>query len=313
MDVSIDRNTHTSVLLEELVWYIKLHPHKKNIIVDATLWLAWHARHIIAKMNPNDIFIGFDADERNLVLAKERLDTIQTKTQIILIQSNFVNIRERLNENGITHVTGIYYDLWVSSLHFDEAERWFSLRLNGPLDMRFDTSVWRTAAEILNFWEEKEIYRILKEYWEEPHARKIAAKVIERRKAQKFTVTIELTEFLDKHINSHIKTKMRVFQALRIAVNNELWNLEKSLSSAIDLLDADGIIFAISFHSLEDRIVKQKFKRESRDCLCSDIICSCKHTKSIKILTKKPILPSKTEQENNTRSRSAKARAAIKL
>lgn len=313
MDVNIDKNTHTSVLLEELVEYINIYKDNRNIIVDATLWLAGHASKIVSRMNPGDIFVGFDADERNLKLAKEKLDTIQTETQIILIQSNFADIGERLNDHGITHVTGIYYDLGVSSLHFDEAERWFSLRLEGPLDMRFDTKIWRTAADILNFSEEKEIYNILKEFGEEPHARKVAAKVIEQRKQKKFTTTKELTEFLDEQVNTHIKTKMRVFQALRIAVNNELWNLEKSLDSAIDLLETNGTIFVISFHSLEDRIVKQRLKRESRDCLCSDIICSCKHIKSIKILTKKPILPSKREQENNTRSRSAKARAARKL
>ena len=317
MDVKKDENIHTSVLLKELVWSIVIHPNKQNIIVDATLGLAWHASEILQKMNPGDILIGFDADERNLKLAKHRLEKIQTQkvsnVQCILIHSNFVDLRERLQDHGITHVSAIYYDLGVSSLHFDEADRGFSLRLEGPLDMRFDTRSWKTAADIINYSEEKDLYKIFKEYGEEPHARKIAAKVIEVRKDKKFQTTKDLTDFLDKQINTHIKTKMRVFQALRIAVNSELENLETSINEAIGILDSDGIIFVISFHSLEDRIVKQTLKRESRDCICSDLICSCKHTKSLKILTKKPIIPSEEEQRNNPRSKSAKARAAIKI
>ena len=319
MDVKTDVNIHTSVLLQELVWAIIIHPDRQNIVVDATLWLAGHASEVLKKMNPGDILVGFDADERNLKLAKERLEKTQTeiqstkKVQIVLIHSNFVHLEEKLQQHGIARISAIYYDLGVSSLHFDEAERGFSLRLNGPLDMRFDTSVWKTAADILNFYEEKDIFYIFKEYGEEPNARKIAARVLETRKEKKFQTTLDLTEFLDQQINTHIKTKMRVFQALRIAVNQELDNLEKSLHEAIGLLEPEGIIFAISFHSLEDRIVKQSFKRESRDCICSDLICTCKHKKRLKILTKKPILPWETEQKNNPRSRSAKARMAIKL
>ncbi len=313
MKVKTDINIHTSVLLEELVWAIDISSSHKNIIVDATLWLAWHASEVIKKMNPLDTFIWFDADERNLILAKQRLGKIQTQVEIILIHSNFENINSELEARDITSITGIYYDLWVSSLHFDEAERWFSLRLEGPLDMRFDTSQWRTAAEVLNYYEEKDLYSILKEYWEEPHARKIAARIITQRKKEKFQTTTNLCEFLDKEINSHIKTKTRVFQALRIEVNGELETLKTSLTWAIRLLAPDGNIFVISFHSLEDRIVKQTFKKETRDCICRDLICTCGHKKSLKIINKKPILPSPEEQKINSRSRSAKARHAQKI
>lgn len=319
MMVKTDENIHTSVLLHELVWAIDISDDRKNIIVDCTLWLAGHASEVLKKMNPGDTFIGFDADERNLKLAKERLE--KTKTQffpsgdieIVLIHSNFEHLREKLSEHNIESVTGIYYDLWVSSLHFDEAERWFSLRLDGPLDMRFDTRSWKTAADVLNFYEEKDLSQILKEYGEEPHARKIAARVITQRKKKKFVTTYDLTNFLDTEINSHIKTKTRVFQALRIEVNGELDTLKKSLEDAIKLLQNDWNIFVISFHSLEDRIVKQIFKRETKDCICSDLICSCWHTKSLKLTNKKPILPSEQEWKENSRSRSAKARAAKKL
>lgn len=319
MNVKTDANIHTSVLLEELVWAIEISKTRKNIIVDMTLWLAWHACKVIEKMNPGDIFIGFDADERNLKLAKENIE--KTKTQffpnwnieIVLIHSNFESLAEKLAEHNISSLTGIYYDLWVSSLHFDEAERWFSLRLEWPLDMRFDTRSGKTAADIINYYEEKDLYELLKNYGEEPHSRKIAARMIAERKKQKFVTTTDLTDFIDREINSHIKTKTRVFQALRIEVNAELRALETSLEQAIKLLEKDGDIFVISFHSLEDRIVKQILKRESKDCICSDIVCTCKHEKQIQLLHKKPILPSQEEQKMNSRSRSAKARHAKKI
>jgi len=313
MNVKTDANIHTSVLLEELVSAIHIHPDKKNIIVDCTLGLAGHASKVIQKMNPGDIFVGFDADERNLILARERLEALQTQTQIVLIHSNFESLSEKLSEHNINSITGIYYDLGVSSMHFDEAERWFSLRLDGPLDMRFDTRSWKTAAEILNYYEEKDLYQIFKKYGEEPHCRKIAARLITARKQKKFQTTTDLNNFLDNEINSHIKTKTRVFQALRIEVNGELDTLKSSLSQAIELLESDGNIFVISFHSLEDRITKQVLKKETRDCICSDIICSCHHKKSLRLINKKPILPWQEEQKNNSRSRSAKARHAQKI
>ena len=318
MTVKKDDTLHTAVLLDELVEAIEIQD-KQNIIVDCTLWLAGHASQIIQKMNPWDIFVWFDADERNLKLAKQKLKHIQTKTQssskvqIVLIHSNFVNLKEELEKHNITSITGIYYDLGVSSLHFDEAERGFSFRLDGPLDMRFDTRSQTKAADILNYYEEKDIYKILKEYWEEPHSRKIAARILETRKKKKFQTTFDLVNFLDEHVNTHIKTKMRVFQALRIAVNRELATLKQSLEQAIKLLESGGNVFAISFHSLEDRVVKQTFKKEARDCICTDIICTCRHVKSLKILTKKPILPTDGEQKQNPRSRSAKARIGKKL
>lgn len=313
MKVHLDVNTHTSVLLHELVDAIEILSDKQNIIVDATLGLAWHASLMIQKMNPGDIFIGFDADSRNLELAQDKLEKIQTKVQIILIHSNFEKLELALKNHGIISYTGIYYDLGVSSLHFDEAERWFSLRLDGPLDMRFDTASWKTAADILNYAEEKDLFTILKQYGEEPYSRKIAKEVVVARKSKKFHTTFDLTSFLDTHINTHIKTKMRVFQALRIEVNNELGSLESSLRQAIQLLEKNGNIFVISFHSLEDRIVKQYFKQESKNCICSDIICTCKHEARLKLTHKKPIIPSQEEQRINSRSRSAKARHAQKI
>lgn len=244
MNVKVDENVHTSVLLQELVDHVHIRSDRPNIVVDGTLGLAGHACKVLEKMNSGDTFIGFDADERNLVLAEQRLKQTQTQLphgneiHIVLIHSNFEFIKDELLARGIEKVTSVYYDLGVSSLHFDEAERGFSLRQDGPLDMRFDTRSGRTAADILNFSEEKDIYEILKNYGEEPHARKIAARVITRRKQSKFTTTTDLNDFLDSEINKHIKTKMRVYQALRIEANRELEALKISLADASELLES---------------------------------------------------------------------------
>ena len=304
---------HISVLLDELVWAIKVHPDRKNIIVDCTLGLAGHACKMIEKMNPGDTFIGFDADENNLKLAKERIEkSNKNKIEVILIHSNFLNLKEWLLEHWITSITGIYYDLWLSSVHIDNPARWFSFQNDGPLDMRFDKRSWIKASEIVNTYHKDDLEKIFSQYWEEPSSRKVAEAIALQRKEKKFTTTKELADLIWS-ISRYPKSKTRIFQALRIEVNSELKNLEISLHDAIELLETDGNIFAISFHSLEDRIVKQKFKRESKDCICRDIICSCGHTKSLKILTKKPILPTEEEQKQNSRSRSAKARHAKKI
>ena len=248
----IEKDTrHISVLLYELVDSIKIFPNKPNIIVDCTLWMAGHAVEIIKKMWQWDTFIGFDADERNLILAKEKLDKLQTEVKIILIHSNFINLKSELKKNNIQKITGIYYDLGISSLHVDQAERGFSFKQDWPLDMRFDASHWKTAADILNFSSKEDLENIFRYYWEEASFRKIAD-----RKEEKFISTTDLANFIDS-ISNYPKTKMKIFQALRIEVNKELEAIEVSLPHALKLLEADGNIFVISFHSLEDRITKK--------------------------------------------------------
>ncbi len=302
---------HISVLLNELVESIKIKTNSKNIIVDCTLWMWWHASKIIKKMNCWDTFIWFDADIKNLELAKKRLDEINkdNKVEIILINSNFINLKKELKNRNIEKITGIYYDLWLSSLHLDEADRWFSFMLEGPLDMRLDKTKWKTAAQIINSYTKDELREIFLKYWEEPGANKISTKIVEARKQKKFKTTSDLSEV----IQGIPKTKARIFQAIRIEVNNELKSIEISLKDAIDLLEKDWIIFVISFHSLEDRITKQIFKKETKDCICEDLICNCKHKKSLKLLNKKPIIPTEEEIKENPRSRSAKARIAQKI
>ena len=310
-DLKDIESRHISVLLYELVDSIDIKNDKKNIIVDCTLWMWWHASKIIEKMNKWDTFIWFDADIKNLELAKIRLNEINKdwKVEIILINSNFLNLKKELAKRWIDKITWIYYDLWLSSLHLDEAERWFSFMLDWPLDMRLDKTKWKTAADIVNGYSQAELREIFLKYWEEPGSNKISARIVEARKNKKFKTTLELSAV----IPGLPKVKSRIFQAIRIEVNWELEALEKSLEDAIELLEKKWKIFVISFHSLEDRITKQIFKKETRDCICEDIICSCKHKKSLKILTKKPILPTEKEIKENPRSRSAKARCAEKI
>lgn len=302
---------HISVLLDELVSSINIFKDKKNVIVDCTLGMWWHASKIIEKMNIWDIFIGFDADIKNLEMAKIRLENIlkEKKVESIFINSNFSNLKEELEKNWISKITWIYYDLGLSSLHLDEADRWFSFMQDWPLDMRLDKSKWRTAEDIVNSYTASELREIFLKYWEEPQANKISQRIVLERKKKRIKTTLDLSEL----VWGLPKTKSRIFQAIRIEVNWEIDAIEKSLEDAINLLEIWGIIFIISFHSLEDRAVKQIFKRESRDCICSDLICSCHHKKSLKLLNKKPILPTQEEITNNKRSRSAKARFAQKI
>jgi 16S rRNA (cytosine1402-N4)-methyltransferase len=318
---------HIPVLLSELVENIEIDNKKQNIIVDCTLWMWWHFIEVTKKLNFWDLIIWFDADIKNLWLAKIRIteelkenninfhfidsksDENKNKINIILINSNFLNIKEELENREINKITWIYYDLGLSSLHLDNADRWFSFMLEGPLDMRLDKTKWKTAAQIVNSYTASELREIFLKYWEEPGSNKIAHLIVDTRKKKKFETTKDLASI----IPWPIKVKARIFQALRIETNKELEALEVSLKDAINLLESSGRIFVISFHSLEDRITKQMFKKETKDCICSDIICWCNHKKSLKLLNKKPIIPTKEEISLNSRSRSAKARIAQKL
>ena len=309
LEITDKDNRHISVLLEELVNSIKIFDSRQNIIIDCTLWMAGHAIQIINKMWEKDIFVWFDADERNLKLAKINIEKSNPKPKIILINSNFINLKEELKNVWIEKITGIYYDLWLSSLHLDEAERWFSFMRDWPLDMRLDNNHWKKASEIINSYTASELREIFMKYWESSQSNKVAHKIVDSRKQKKFETTFDLSEI----IAGGPKEKSKIFQALRIEVNKELEAMEKSIPDALELLEKDWNIFVISFHSLEDRITKQIFKKETRDCICSDLICSCHHKKSLKLHSKKPILPTQEEIKYNSRSRSAKARWATKI
>lgn len=306
---------HISVLLRELVDTIRVFPERKNIIVDATLWMGGHAREVLKKLKKWDIFIWFDADLRNLEIIKPQLqkEFATSGIQLFFVNDNFQNLAKNLKALQIPYITGIYYDLGISSLHVDDASRGFSFKKDGPLDMRYDVSRGFPASHIIHSYSEKELLKVLKEYGEDPNARKITKAILDQRKLWKrFLTTQAFADFLDS-VTKFPKTKTRIFQALRIETNNELWVIEDSLAQAISFLETDGVIFVISFHSLEDRIIKNFFRDESRDCICHDVICTCKHKRSLQIMTKKPIVPTQEEIAHNPRSRSAKARYAIKM
>lgn len=305
---------HISVLLEELVKSIKIFPEKQNIIVDATLGMWGHAREIIKKLKKWDIFVWFDADRRNLDMVKPVLEEeFRGKwVEIFFINDNFLHLKKRLEDLGIYSITWIYYDFGLSSLHVDESERGFSFKYDGPLDMRFDINTWKPASHIVNNYSESDLIDIFRNYGEELSATKIAKEIIRQRKIKKFTSTKDLVEAIER-VSKFPKSKNRIFQALRIETNEELENIKISLKDAIEMTSSWWSIFAISFHSLEDRVVKHMFQKESRDCICSELLCVCHHTKQLKIMTKKPILPSEDEIKVNPRSRSAKARFALKI
>lgn len=305
---------HISVLLHELVDTISLSPSKKDIVVDCTLGFWGHAKEAIKKMKKWDVFIWFDADEKNLNLAKDNLKHLIQEKQLeaVFIHSNFVQLKEELEKRNIDSLSFIYYDLGISSMQIDEWERGFSFKNDWPLDMRFDKTKGKSAYEIINFYEKEKLIKIFKEYGEENMARRIAEKIETERKKKKITTTKELSSLIES-MRWDAKTKARIFQAIRIEVNNELENIKISIRDAIKFLKKWGKIFAITFHSLEDRIVKNILRDESKDCICSELICTCKHKKNIKILTKKPIIPRNEEIKNNPRSRSAKARIGEKI
>ncbi len=311
MNETIDyRKKHIPVLFGELIENTHIFSDKKNIIVDCTLGMGGHASKILENLHKWDIFIGFDADLQNLEIAKKRLEVENNNgVELHFIHENFSRLKQALKNIGIEAITAIYYDLGISSVHLDEAERGFSFMNDGPLDMRLDKTKGITAKQVVNGYTQQQLREIFLKYGEESKANLIAKKIVETRRKQRFETTTQLSEV----VGFWPKVKSKIFQAIRIEVNNELKNIETSLHDAIQLLEKNGSIFVISFHSLEDRIVKHLFRQESKNCICDDIICSCKHKKQLKILTKKPILPTEKEVSENIRSRSAKARAAIKI
>jgi len=298
---------HTPVLLDEVLQIIA--PQPGETIVDGTLGLAGHGAAFLEAIGQTGQLIGFDADSRNLRLARERIAGHEN------VRFENRNFREMGQVLAPDSVDVIFLDIGVSSLHFDEAERGFSLKKDGPLDMRLDQSGERTAAEILNFWAEEELADIFHRYGELRSARRLATEILAARKVAKFQTTLRFADFVRETLGSGDSVVAQVFQALRIAVNDELGALEEALVSSLKLLKPGGRVGVISFHSLEDRIVKEFFRTESRDCICppSEPICCCGHERSLKILTKKPVVPEGDEIQKNPRARSAKLRVAQKI
>lgn len=307
---------HLPVLLQEVIDGLALSPNTHCI--DGTVGLGGHAEAILERTVPNGRLIGFDRDRSNLLLAEERLEPFGDR--FIGIHDSYANVLHHQQViDSVGAVGAILLDLGVSSIHVDNPERGFSFRADGPLDMRFDQSHGATAADLLNSQPEEELRMLFKEYGEERAAAKVARAIVQRRTETPFHSTADLAELVERVVGRRPGQKIhpatRVFQALRIAVNNELDQLQQFIPAAIDLLATGGRIAIISFHSLEDRIVKHTFKEASLDCVCPPELpeCRCDHPAKLTLITRSPITATEEEIATNPRSRSAKLRIAQKI
>jgi len=302
---------HRSVLYHEII--LALNPHPAGHYVDATLGAGGHAEGILEASNPDGKLLGFDLDPHALEIARNRLARFGGR--VFLRQRSFLYLKEELERLGWPPVDGIVFDLGVSSMQLDTPERGFSFQAAGPLDMRFGPEGEITAALLVNELPERNLAELIWQYGEERLARRIAHAIVQARPLH---TTQELAEVIAHACGgqrSRIHPATRTFQALRIAVNEELQTLEAALPQAVSVLAPGGRLAVISFHSLEDRLVKQFFRRESRDCVCppDQPVCTCGHKASIREITRHPIEPGEEEIAQNPRARSAKLRVAEKL
>lgn len=299
---------HKPVLLTEVI--AALQPHPGGIYIDGTVGAGGHAAATLEVSAPDGQLYGLDQDESALALAGERLSDFGDRVH--LLHANF----DQLQQHQIPPADGILLDLGVSSMQFDQSERGFSFQADGPLDMRMDSSAEETAADLINHLSERDLADLIYRYGEERQSRRIARAIVQDRP---FERTQELADLIARVVRprkggqrgrSKIHPATRTFQALRIAVNDELGVLERVLPQAIAQLAPGGRLAIISFHSLEDRIVKKYFQQEARDCICppEQPVCTCRHKATIHIITKKPITPSLAEIDSNPRARSAKLR-----
>lgn len=302
---------HKSVLLGETIDSLNIKPD--GIYVDGTLGGGGHASQVCQRLNSQGRLIGIDQDGAAILAASQRLKEYEDK--VLIVRSNYQEIKQVLKELGIQKADGIYLDLGVSSYQFDTAERGFSYRADAPLDMRMDLRRTETAADIVNEYSEMDLYHIIRDYGEEKFAKNIAKHVVKARQEKRIETTGELVEI----IKAAIPMKMRAvgghpakktFQALRIEVDHELEVLENSIDTMIELLNQGGRLCIITFHSLEDRIVKQRFRENENPCVCPPDfpVCVCGRTSKGKVITRKPIIPTERETEENKRSKSSKLR-----
>lgn len=306
---------HTSVLLEECIENLNINPD--GIYVDCTMGGAGHSREIAKRLSENGRLICFDQDINAITVAKERL--AEFGERVVIIHSNFENIKTELKKIGIEKIDGVLADLGVSSHQLDEAYRGFSYMNDSKLDMRMDIRMEKTAWNVVNEYSEDDLYRIIRDYGEENWAKRIAQFIVEERNKKSIDTTFELVEIIKKAIPKKARINgphpaKRTFQAIRIEVNNELGVIKTLIDDAVSLLNKKGRICIITFHSLEDVIVKNEFKYLNKSCICPEelILCMCEKVSEVKIITRKPILPTKEEVERNPRSRSAKLRVAEK-
>lgn len=302
---------HTSVLLEETIENLQIKPD--GIYVDGTLGGGGHSSRIVSALGGRGRLIGIDQDEAAIEAAGQRLSPYQDR--VTLIRDNYCNVRQALRQLAIEKVDGVLLDLGVSSFQLDHSERGFSYRYDTPLDMRMDLRQAQTAKDIVNQYTEKELYRVIRDYGEEQFAKNIAKHIVRERER----APIETTGALNEIIKAAIPAKMRAtgghpskrtFQAIRIECNRELEVLKDSMDDLIDLLNPGGRLCIITFHSLEDRIVKTAFRRNENPCVCPPDfpVCVCGQASKGRVITRKPILPSAEELTINKRAKSAKLR-----
>ena len=302
---------HVSVLLTETIEGLNIRPD--GIYADGTLGGGGHASEVAARLTEGGRLIGIDQDADAIAAAGERLKPFGDR--VTIVRDNYVNMKQVLADLGIEAVDGICLDLGVSSYQLDTAERGFSYMEDAPLDMRMDRREDRTAADLVNECTEQELFRIIRDYGEDRFAKNIAKHIVKARERRPIRTTGELADIIRGAIPMKIQVTgghpaMRTFQALRIALNRELQVLEDSIDEMIGLLNPGGRLCIITFHSLEDRIVKNGFRRNESPCTCPPgfPVCVCGKKSRGTVITKKPILPTKEEEKENPRSRSAKLR-----
>ena len=311
----MDDFKHQSVLLKESVDALQIRPD--GIYVDCTMGGGGHSEAICRQLGPSGVLVGIDQDDYAQAKAQVRLSSFACRKYFV--RDNFKNIKTLLSDLNIDGVNGILFDLGVSSFQYDIPERGFSYHHNGPLDMRMDNRKKTTAADIVAGADRNELIRILRDYGEEKLAPRIADAIIARRSIKPITETAELAAVVSEAYPEKLKRKKhpagKTFQALRIAVNGELDILSETMKNAIDVLAPGGRLCVITFHSLEDRMIKQVFNTAADPCVCpkSFPVCMCGKKPAVIKITRKPIIPSQSETDNNRRARSAKLRVVEKI
>ena len=307
---------HIPVLLNETLEY--LDPKPGGVYIDGTLGGAGHSSEIVKRIVPGGVLIGIDQDSNAIDAAKRRLEAY--KDNVVIVRDNFRNIKTIALQKGFKEVDGILLDIGVSSHQLDEKERGFSYMHDGPLDMRMDTESSLDASDIVNNSSEQELIRILRDYGEEKWAVRIAKFIAEERKNNRIDTTFKLADIIQRAIPAAARRDgghpaKRTFQALRIAVNDELQVLEEAVTNAARLLKPGGRLVVITFHSLEDRIVKKIFNNMEKPCTCPPQlpVCACGKEPLLRVITKKPVTAGAEELKVNTRSKSAKLRAAERV
>ena len=308
--------SHVPVMLKETVDSLDCTPG--GVYFDGTLGGAGHAYEILVRTDPDGVLIGVDRDEDALSESARRLEPFGDRA--LLVKGNFADIGKIVSELGFQGVRGILLDLGVSSHQFDTPDRGFSFSLDAPLDMRMDQQGGVTAFDIVNGFPEEKLKKIIKEYGEEMMPGRIVRAISERRKLSPIETTGELAAIIAAALPGRLKKKRihpatKTFQALRIAVNNELENLHAAIESGIDMLEEGGRISIIAFHSLEDRMVKNLFRSWEKGCICPpDLpVCSCNRKSKLRVLTRRPVMPGEAEIMSNPRARSARLRTAVRV